>query len=114
MDGYSPAVTIIAIMGGHRITITDKEHPTGQSVDVMDGEGSGDMLSSVYDPEDAVAFEGGIPAFVTGAISGDSTTEKTANRTPVIAETSTDSQYPTARAVWLLFNSIVDGNEVGY
>lgn len=40
-DGYSPAVTIETITGGHRITITDKTHPTGQSFDVMDGQGGG-------------------------------------------------------------------------
>lgn len=36
-NGYSPAVTIETITGGHRVTITDKDHPTGQSFDVMDG-----------------------------------------------------------------------------
>lgn len=36
-DGYSPAVTITEITGGHRVTITDKEHPSGQAFDVMDG-----------------------------------------------------------------------------
>ena len=37
-DGYSPAVTITEITGGHRITITDEAHPDGQSFDVMDGQ----------------------------------------------------------------------------
>lgn len=37
-DGFSPAVTITAITGGHRVTITDKDHPSGQTFDVMDGE----------------------------------------------------------------------------
>ncbi len=37
-DGVSPEVTISAITGGHRVTITDAEHPTGQSFDVMNGE----------------------------------------------------------------------------
>lgn len=36
-DGYSPEVTINAITGGHRVTITDEDHPTGQIFDVMDG-----------------------------------------------------------------------------
>lgn len=36
-DGYSPAVTIAPITGGHRVTITDEEHPAGQSFDVLDG-----------------------------------------------------------------------------
>lgn len=39
--GYSPTVTITDIQGGHRVTITDEEHPTGQSFDVMDGSGGG-------------------------------------------------------------------------
>ena len=37
-DGVSPAVTIETITGGHRVIITDKDHPSGQSFDVMDGE----------------------------------------------------------------------------
>jgi hypothetical protein len=40
-DGYSPEVTITTITGGHRVTITDKDHPQGQSFDVMDGQGGG-------------------------------------------------------------------------
>lgn len=36
--GVSPEVTITDIEGGHRITITDADHPDGQSFDVMDGE----------------------------------------------------------------------------
>ena len=38
-DGYSPKVTIETITGGHRVTITDADHPLGQSFDVMDGSG---------------------------------------------------------------------------
>lgn len=37
-DGVSPEVTVSAITGGHRVTITDADHPLGQSFDVMDGE----------------------------------------------------------------------------
>lgn len=36
-DGYSPVVTITTITGGHRVTITDEDHPTGQSFNVLDG-----------------------------------------------------------------------------
>lgn len=39
-DGFSPSVTITTISGGHRITIVDADHPTGQSFDVMDGTGA--------------------------------------------------------------------------
>lgn len=37
-DGVSPAVTIGVISGGHSVTITDAEHPGGQTFNVMDGE----------------------------------------------------------------------------
>ena len=69
-DGVSPEVTITTITGGHRITITDAEHPSGQSFDVMDGSGAGDMQASTYDPQGAVATAGGIPSYVSSAISG--------------------------------------------
>lgn len=46
-DGYSPDVTITEITGGHRVTITDEDHPDGQSFDVMDGQGGSG--SSDYD-----------------------------------------------------------------
>ena len=36
-DGVSPAVAVAAITGGHSVTITDAEHPSGQSFNVMDG-----------------------------------------------------------------------------
>lgn len=69
-DGVSPTITITTITGGHRITITDAEHPSGQSFDVLDGSGSGDMQASTYDSQGAVATAGGIPNYVSGAISG--------------------------------------------
>lgn len=37
--GVSPSITIEQITGGHRVTITDAQHPQGQSFDVMDGSG---------------------------------------------------------------------------
>ena len=37
-DGISPAVTISSITHGHSVTITDRDHPTGQSFNVMDGD----------------------------------------------------------------------------
>lgn len=36
-DGVSPEITITSITGGHRVTITDKDHPLGQTIDIMDG-----------------------------------------------------------------------------
>lgn len=40
-DGVSPEVTITQITGGHTVTITDKDHPSGQSFNVMDGQSGG-------------------------------------------------------------------------
>lgn len=37
-DGVSPEVTIASITGGHSVTITDADHPGGQSFNVMDGQ----------------------------------------------------------------------------
>ena len=45
--GFSPTVTITDIPGGHRVTITDETHPTGQSFDVMDGSGGGGFSGNV-------------------------------------------------------------------
>lgn len=36
-DGVSPTVEITSVTGGHSVTITDKDHPGGQSFNVMDG-----------------------------------------------------------------------------
>ena len=36
-DGVSPEVTVASITGGHSVTITDADHPTGQTFNVMDG-----------------------------------------------------------------------------
>ena len=113
-DGVSPTISITNIAGGHRVTITDAEHPSGQSFDVMDGAGNGDMTSATYDPDSAVASAGGIPSYVADAISESSAVEKTANRVTAMSAASTDAQYPTAKAVWDLFHSITDGNEVSY
>ena len=46
-DGYSPEVTIATITGGHSVTITDEDHPTGQTFNVMDGQ-DGDVPITVY------------------------------------------------------------------
>lgn len=49
-NGISPAVTITEITDGHRVTITDGDHPQGQSFDVMDGQdGASDAGDVTYD-----------------------------------------------------------------
>ena len=74
-DGVSPAVTITTITGGHTVTITDADHPGGQSFNVMDG----DMSKSVYDPNNTVATAGGIVAYVTAQINAAVTSALTAS-----------------------------------
>lgn len=44
--GVSPGVIVTGIPGGHRVTITDAAHPSGQSFDVMDG---ATQVASDYD-----------------------------------------------------------------
>ena len=63
-DGVSPEVTITGLANGHRVTITDAEHPSGQSFDVLDGTGAGDMTANVYDPDGDVAEAGGIAEYM--------------------------------------------------
>lgn len=40
--------------------------------------------------------------------------ESSDNKTATISSASTDTQYPSAKAVYTLFNSITNGNEVSY
>lgn len=61
-DGFSPRIEISTLPNGESITIIDKEHPSGQTFNIYNG--TGDMMSSVYDPLGDVAIAGGIPAFV--------------------------------------------------
>ena len=48
-SGISPTVTTEPITGGNRVTITDAEHPTGQSFDVMDGRDGGGLNKQQFD-----------------------------------------------------------------
>lgn len=52
-DGVSPGVTVTAISGGHRVIITDAEHPLGQSFDVLDGD---DYVLTAQDKSDIAAL----------------------------------------------------------
>lgn len=60
--GVSPTIVTTSIAGGHRVTVTDAQGT--RYFDVMDGEGSGDMTSAVYDADSAVATSGGIAEYV--------------------------------------------------
>ena len=52
-DGVSPAVSVAEITGGHRVTVTDGEHPGGQSFDVMDGQVSQTQLLRAFPTDTA-------------------------------------------------------------
>ena len=54
-DGYSPTITTEEITGGHRLTIIDKDHPEGQTVDVMDGQDGQDGADG-YTPVKGVDY----------------------------------------------------------
>lgn len=59
-DGVSPEVSISTITGGHRVTITDADHPSGQSFDVMDGQsGASDWDDITNKPFDDVSDDPG-------------------------------------------------------
>lgn len=76
-DGVSPTVTVTDITGGHRVTITDANHPQGQPFDVMDGEvaqedfdelsGDIDDLKSAKAPVIIDTASGTIASFEDGA-----------------------------------------------
>ena len=48
IPGVSPAVTITNITGGHSVKITDADHPTGQTFNVMDGSGVSTSGHAIY------------------------------------------------------------------
>ena len=54
-DGVSPEVTIATITGGHSVTITDADHPTGQTFNVMDGT-NGTNGTNGTDGDDGTTF----------------------------------------------------------
>ena len=50
-DGVSPTVAVSAITGGHSMTITDAEHPSGQTFNIMDGsQGAPSMGADMFVP----------------------------------------------------------------
>lgn len=67
-DGVSPGVSFTPLPNGSRMTVTDAEHPAGQSIDILNGTGAGDMVSTTYDPNGNVASAGGIPDYVESQV----------------------------------------------
>jgi len=87
-DGVSPEVTIASITGGHSVTITDADHPGGQSFNVMDGADGQDGAPGA-DGQDGVSPEVTISE-ITGGHS----------------VTITDADHPSGQS----FN-VMDGQE---
>lgn len=54
LNGYSPEVTIEDLTNGHRVTITDVNHPTGQSFDVLNGEVTQAQFDALAEDVDAL------------------------------------------------------------
>ena len=73
-DGVSPTVAVAAVPGGHRVTITDQNHPDGQTFDVMDGTDSPGADSVVYltydsffDDDPGITITSSRPGYATAA-----------------------------------------------
>jgi len=64
-DGVSPVIYSEEITGGHRLTIVDADHPSGQTVDVMDGADGQDGTDG-QDGQDGVSPEVEISSITGG------------------------------------------------
>ena len=72
-DGVSPGVSVSAIAGGHRVMITDADHPQGQSFDVLNGSvaiGTTLSLTSEDAIQNKAIYAGILKAFPTATASG--------------------------------------------
>ena len=105
-DGVSPDVEITTITGGHRVTITDAEHPSGQSFDVMNGTGGGDISASDLAPafSDQTAYAVGEYVSYQGAIYKCTTSHSAG---------AWDSTHFTLAYIAVDLEYKVNGNETG-
>lgn len=71
LNGYSPEVTIEELPNGHRVTITDIDHPTGQTIDVLNGEVSQAEFDALAGDVDALSDDvTGLEQVTTAATVG--------------------------------------------
>lgn len=56
-NGFSPEVTITPVTHGHQVTITDQEHPEGQTFVILDGEVTEAELDDVKNALDDVEYD---------------------------------------------------------
>lgn len=74
--GVSPTVQTSTITGGHRVTITDAEHPQGQSFDVMDGDPGDDYVLTPQDKQE-IADQAAALVHVSAESIGITTSDET-------------------------------------
>lgn len=65
--GISPIVTVTTISGGHRLTITDEDHPGGQSFNILDGSDGDGGNDGVSPTVTIAAITGGHRVTITDA-----------------------------------------------
>ena len=70
-DGVSPGVSVTSITGGHTVTITDADHPSGQSFNVMDGIDGQDGQDGAPGPNQVTTSTS---TTLTGALVGNGST----------------------------------------
>ena len=88
---------------------TDTQFPSAKAVwDLVQANAGGVEF-------DSAPTQGSTKAVTSGGIYNALLTKETAsNKSTSLSASSTDAQYPSAKAVWALFNSITDGNSVSY
>ena len=90
-------------------------------IEFLDGEIDNKLDTSFRTTDIDKTFSGGTDAYVPTCgtvknyVQGElADYEAVSNKSTSISASSTDSQYPSAKAVYDLFNSITDGDEVSY
>ncbi len=133
-DGVSPIIEVSKTGKVTTITITDAEGTKTATInDGNDGSGAGDMLKATYDTDDDGVVDNAekvnnhtvlsdVPAnavftdttYTAGNGINISGTSVSVDLDTTISSSSTNDDVPSAKAVYDLFSSIVDGNEVSY
>jgi len=96
-DGYSPEVTIENIDHGHSVTIRDRDHPEGQSFNVLDG-------ASAYEQAVAGGYTGTEAQFNEELASFKELSEQAANSAQQAASGASTAQH-YMNSAWNAVNS---------
>ena len=121
-DGVSPNVTVTEINGGHSVKITDKDHPDGQTFNVMDGEdGASDAGEVTYDSSETYS-DGTVGKAISeqssqiaqlGSLKADKTAlqNEVARLTAVNARQDKEIQFLTDASMNVLAKMVTDSTE---